>query len=261
MASRAPLAFSVSPRRVAVTLGAVAAALVAAHLALLAWKVATGDDAGILVRFFHLSIEGNLPTSVSALYLLIASVLLGVIAGGERRAGGRFTTTWAALSAGFLFLAVDEAAGVHDQILNPVLNRHVFDGFGEGALYFRWAALFVPVVAAVAVLSVPFLRALPRHHAVRFVVAGVVYVGGALGIEFVEGALMSGDASWAAVWLSQAVEEGAEMAGAVLFIWALLEYLREAGVAVTVRLEGPPAPGPFAAASEGPQAGRAVSAH
>ena len=83
----------------------------------------------------------------------------------------------------------------------------------------------------------PFLRALPARPAARFVVAGAVYVGSAVGLETV----------WLARWLADgpagdwvrlgqvALEEGGEMAGVALFVWALLDHLGSAGARLELR--------------------------
>jgi len=82
---------------------------------------------------------------------------------------------------------------------------------------------------------VPFLRSLDGATAIRFLVAGAVYVVGAVGVEhFTDDAVNSLHYN---MWT--APEEGVEMFGAVLLIHALLDLQR----GLVIRLEiGAPQP-------------------
>ena len=90
---------------------------------------------------------------------------------------------------------------------------------------------------AAGVFFLPFLRALPARLAARFVLAGAVYVGSAVGLETVATQLgyhAADGYGWATLGLV-ALEEGGEMAGVALFIWALLDHLRAAGARLELR--------------------------
>ena len=92
---------------------------------------------------------------------------------------------------------------------------------------------------AAGVFFLPFLRALPARLAARFVLAGAVYVGSAVGLETVatqlgHEAAGGGGYGWATLGLV-ALEEGGEMAGVALFVWALLGHLRAAGARLELK--------------------------
>src|SRR5690606_6454383 len=100
-------------------------------------------------------------------------------------------------------------------------------GRGEGVLYYSWYKVFIPIVIVIGLAYVPFLWRLPRRDAGRFILAGGVFLGGAIGLEMAEAYLnyheMGGQS------LVQLIEETCEMAGVVLFIHALLCILADRG--------------------------------
>ena len=85
-----------------------------------------------------------------------------------------------------------------------------------------------------------FLWSLPTATRNAFFLAGCIYVGGAVGVEIL-GAPM--DADTMTYNLTTVVEEGMEMAGVLLFLMALLQYMsRQQGetheIGVTVEVKG-----------------------
>jgi lipopolysaccharide export LptBFGC system permease protein LptF len=78
-------------------------------------------------------------------------------------------------------------------------------------------------VAVVALAFIPFLLSLQRRLALMFVVAGVIYVAGAIVVELLSEEL---DADSFAYVLAVALEEGLEMLGALLFLYLNLERMQ-----------------------------------
>lgn len=174
-----------------------------------------------LVGLFSLSYEGNLPTWYSSALLLACAVTLAAIAPGAPAREARY---WSLLAAVFGYLSIDEAVGLHEQ-----LNELVHLG---GPLYFGW---IVPAGAAVLLLGVAylrFLRRLPPETRRRFILAGLLYVGGALVMEIPLGVWTEahGDAGLG-YSLIDFVEETLEMTGATLFLLALLRHAAHHGPA------------------------------
>jgi hypothetical protein len=181
-----------------------------------------------LVGLFSLSYEGNLPTWYSSGLLLACAVTLGLIAPASPSGQARY---WSLLAGVFGYLSIDEAVGLHEQ-----LNDLVHLG---GPLYFGW---ILPAGAAVLLLGIAylrFLRALPAETRRRFVVAGALYVGGALVMEIPLGlwteARGDGGLGYA---LIDFAEESLEMIGATLFLIALLRHAVRHGPA-RLELEDP----------------------
>ena len=180
-----------------------------------------------VVPLFSLSYEENIPTFYSAILLLVCSLLLALVAAGARRNGERFVRSWWVLSAGFLYIAVDEVLQFHEQ-LSKLIKL-------EGALFFSWIVPAAILVVGLGVAYVPFLRALPRRIALRFLLAGTIYVGGALVMELPLGYWTTHHGTDNLEYgLIDAFEETLEMLGLNLFLLTLLDHLADKGWAVRV---------------------------
>jgi hypothetical protein len=170
---------------------------------------------------FNLSRERNIPTYFSSLNLAFAGLLLGVIAGVKKRADDKYAGHWGVLALIFLFLSLDETAGLHEWLADP-MDRVVTPA---GIFYYSWVAAAIPLLLLFAVSYFKFLLHLPRKSQILFALAGVVYISGALGFELFEGwyaDLKSVDLTYRAI---ATVEDIIEMVGVLLFIYALLHYL------------------------------------
>jgi hypothetical protein len=222
-----------NPRRAAAVLLCTVAALVAASSAGQLAVHLTGHDHlyGFVPRF-SLVEEANVPTWYSSVALLACAALLAAVARTEREAGSRFVLHWKVLALLFLGLSVDEAAALHELLIEPVRGA-----LGAGGLfYFAWV---VPALAALALLGLAYFRFLvhlPPQTRRLFLAAAATFVGGAVGAEMVGGAWVESrgfhNAGSALLWT---VEESLEMVGIVVFVYALLRHLELRGGTVTVR--------------------------
>ena len=228
----------VTPRKVAFFLFGATVGLVAAHVLITMGSEATGHPLYRLPRFFNLGGEANLPTYFSAANLLLAAGLLAFVA---RTAETRWMrVAWWGLALGFAFMSLDEATLIHEGIVGSLLLSKI--GRGTGAAFYRWYLVYVPLVVVLGALYVPFLLRLPRRLALWFVVSAVLFLGGALGVEMVESALASANASRLRILANLAVEEGAEMAGVALFNVVLVGHLARLGVRLGVDFESARSP-------------------
>jgi hypothetical protein len=177
-----------------------------------------------LVELFSLSYEANLPTWYASSLLFACGILLTAIAADVAARGGHRRRHWIGLAVGFFVMSLDEAIEMHEHLGGLI-------GTG-GPLYFDWVIPAVLVVAGLALVYVPFLRELPPRRRRQFVIAGAVYLGGAVLAELPLG--------W---WTEHAgtdnptyamidwVEETLELAGASLFLLALAERWHDRGEA------------------------------
>lgn len=168
-----------------------------------------------LASSFSLSEEANVPTWYSSVLLFSCALLLwGHAVQAQRTPTPRWTWHWRGLALTFLAISMDEVASFHERI-----NATAHLG---GALYYAWVIPFGAAVIVVGVFCLPFLAALPRPTRLRFVAAGALYVGGALGVELILGAWADQHGPMNLTYrLIDAVEEGGEIAGASLFLWSL----------------------------------------
>jgi hypothetical protein len=182
---------------------------------------ACSDDAVIaaLLPRLSLSFEANLPTWFASALLLGCAVAAGAIASRLPR-GAPWRRHWWGVSISLGWVSLDETAELHEE-----LGGHLGT---SGILYFDWVIWAGIIVVVLAVIYLPWLRALPRVTRQRLIVAAVIYVGGALVMELPLG--------W---WTDRAgidtlgyalidwVEETMEMIGASLALAALIDHLRE----------------------------------
>ena len=151
-----------------------------AHVSVVAciWLFGFGTMMG-LTHLFALEDEGNLPTLFSslALALLAATCLL---CARNARDGERIF--WKAMTAVFLFLAVDEAVSIHEFLSMAV--QKTFNA--KGAFERAWVIPYGIAAALFAILTLPKLRALPPSTKNGLVIAGALYVAGAVGFEMIE---------------------------------------------------------------------------
>lgn len=188
-----------------------------------------------VVPLLSLSYEQNLPTFYSAALLLACSLLLALVALGAKRSGERFVANWWVLSAGFLYIAVDEVLSFHEEAGKLMAL--------DGVLHFSWVVPAAIVVLLIGASYVPFLRRLPRSMSLRFLLAGAIYVTGAVVMELPLGYwTVHHGTDNLGYGLIDAGEEAMEMLGLNLFLLALVDHLAAKGWAVRFTSGKPPAP-------------------
>jgi hypothetical protein len=170
-----------------------------------------------LIPLLSLSEEANLPTWYSSILLFACAVALASIASTVRGERGRFATHWAVLAAIFLYMSLDETAQLHER-LNSLWSFH-------GVFYFSWIIPAAVIVLVIGLAYLPFVLNLPPPTRIRFIAAGIIYVGGALIMEMPLGvwATRHGEDNLGYVVID-AVEETMEMAGASFFLLAVLRH-------------------------------------
>jgi hypothetical protein len=171
--------------------------------------------------------EANIPTWFSTALLLAAAALLLVIALSRRATKDPFAG-WIGLAVIFTYISMDEAGTIHEK-LTPILQEQLnLSGF----FYFGWVLVGIPVALVVGLVYLPFVRRLPAHVRRWFVVAGLLYLGGALVVESISAKIWYlGSGTSLRFSAVGTVEEWMEMVGVIALIYGLLEYLRtEVGV-------------------------------
>ncbi len=190
-------------------LSLTAAFLLSMHAILVTYNYTIDEVTWYFLQLFDVNEEHNLPTWFSGFNLVVATSLLGVIVMDKRNMSDAMKGRWTILFAGFCFLSIDEIAGLHES-LNSVID-----------VSWAWGGLVVAIVLGIYFL--PFLKTLPRTTFRDFVIAGAIYVGGAVGMELV-GEPLDGDSL--AYNISTLVEEGMEIFGIILFTRALLMFMK-----------------------------------
>ena len=176
----------------------------------------------VVLHAFLLNEEQNIPTFFAFSLLLLCSALLTLIGARAHRAQQAFSLHWVLLAGLFFLGAFDEAARLHERLIGPI--RGALDT--SGWMYFAWIIPAGALVAVLAVVYLPFLRALPPPFGRLFVLSGALYLGGALGVEMPGGAYYErhGDQTFT-YQLITTVEETLEMLGLTVFAYSLMRFL------------------------------------
>ena len=189
-----------------------------------------------LVRLFYLDSEYNLPSYYSVLLMLCASLLSGAIAVMSRHKSGANCLQWTVLSIGFLLMSYDEAFQVHERLIAPL--RTFLDSDSLGIFYFAWVIPGIALILSLGLFFRRFLIELPAKTSRRFVVAAFIYIAGLVGVELAGGqyAELQGTSNLTYSMIAT-IEESLEMAGLIVFVWALLAHYSEHYGEVHVRFD------------------------
>lgn len=186
---------------------------------LLAWN-ASAPIVEPLWNLLSLSAEGNVPTWFASSLLLVCALVAGSIA-AQLAAGAPWRTHWWGIALALGYVSLDEVVGLHEQL----------GGMFEtgGVLYFDWVLVAAPIVGVLAIVYWPFLRALVPRTRMRLILAAVIYVGGALGMELPLGwwTERAGDDNLVYALIDW-VEETLELVGAGLALVAFVKHREEA---------------------------------
>jgi hypothetical protein len=174
-------------------------------------------------RAFNVDFENNIPTTYSVMALLFSSLLLSVIAYEKNLKKDRYKYHWTILVGIFFFLTLDEAYQLHEQLITPM--RSLIGG--TGFLYYTWVVPFAFMVGLFLLSYSKFVFRLPASTRKWLILACILYVGGAIGMEMVGGYLRSPGIPSILYRIAVTVEELLEMLGIVVFIHALMLYVNQ----------------------------------
>lgn len=171
------------------------------------------DLAWYYFSMFDLDEESGLGTWYSALNLFFAGQLTLLAVKFNWYTTDKMKLGWIFLAIGFHILSIDEVAGFHE-LLNTVVT------------IYHWTIFGAVLVAFLFLLLLPFLKELPVRTLILFLISGAVYVGGAVGVELFTVIYEDNDELNTLEYnLWNTLEEGMEMSGVVLYIYALLDGL------------------------------------
>ena len=191
-----------------------------------------------LIRIFYLDAECNLPTWFSSGLLSIAALLLwmnGIVSGKNQ-----LRIKWQFLAAVFVALSLDEISEVHELLIPTIRRWRQFTGL----FYFTWVLVAIPAVAALTLVYWSFVWSLPASIRRLTIAAAGIYVGGALGMEMLNGAYASMyDLTSPVYRLMTIVEECLEIGGLVVWIYALARLLEMRKISIVFAAYGQPTSG------------------
>ncbi len=228
---------TLQPKKVALAFFWVVMALTLIHSIVLFFYFYLKDEEVFgLVDIFDFDIEGNVPTLYSTVALLFCSALLAIIARSKWKEDAGWRMYWLGLAVLFLFLAIDEGVGLHEYL------SEIFEKFmeAEGLLYFLWVVPYGIATVIVGLIYLRFVVNLPKPTRALFVVAGVIFLTGAVGIEMLSAREVDRHSIYTITYcLLYTFEELLEMLAIVLFIYALLSFIVEETGRLSIIVELP----------------------
>ena len=162
----------------------------------------------LLRQLFDLDEENNLPSWYSSIALFVTSIFLWLCAREKQATDDLWKRHWKILALGFFVLSIDEIAGMHETF-NSIVK-------------ISWAIPGGLLAVVIGFLFMPFLLNLERRTAKLFMLSGAIYIGGAIGVELLAAPLRVDSLQY---YLMTLWEEGIEMIGVLLFLYALLRYM------------------------------------
>jgi len=176
-----------------------------------------------ILDLFEFNKERNFPTYFSSVNLLFASLLLFAIYRFSKRNALGDSRYWLSLSIIFLCLSIDEFASVHER-LNDALQASFSPG---GFFYYAWVIPGIIICLILAIYFIKFFLRLPRRYQTLFFLSALLFVGGAVGMEMVDGYLNSSGTrpDWL-LFISFTIKESMEMTGVILFLYSLTDYIK-----------------------------------
>jgi len=233
-----------------------------------------GDQIWPISRQFDFSEEGNFANWYQSVTLLFCSVLLLANAAAVNR-GAPFRKHWIGLAVVFLLVSIDEAAQVHETTVSPLLallkphreeakseakpgaksatktdartpakpapaavagaDAPAPDAESEGSSKILWISLYAAIFAVLVLVYLKFFFHLAFNVQVFFVLAAVLYIGGAVGMEFVYKHLtLSYSESSLICQFTSACGELGEMLGVAAFVYALTTNMAQNGSVLEV---------------------------
>jgi len=225
-AAPVPHVLTLSSRTLPRLLVVIVLVLLAVHLGLQWDRFHGSRTPWEIQQLFDLDEEQSVPNWYSSAALGIAAALAAAIAGRARRLRDVDAGRWSTVAWILLYLCFDEVAGLHETV-NSLSS-------------ISWTVPFGLIAVVVGWWMLPWVLRLPTPTRNGLIVAGVVYVGGAVGIEMISSHFYDESNKRQFLYaLNTVVEEGCEMLGVVIAIRTLLTHMERTAGTATITLDTP----------------------
>lgn len=220
------------PKKAARFLLVLAIGFTLAHIAGQLAEVHLGRTFGLFL--FDLDREQSIPRFYSAVTLLLCSGLLLIIAVAKKRDDTRSFLYWLGLALIFLYFAIAENTAIHETVAAPIRSAINISKIQFYAWVYGISLIIFPAV------YLRFLLSLPRRTMLLFAIGGSVFVAGAFGLDLVAAYLGNSSGHHTVAYIGFATaEEVLEMAGIIVFVYALLLYMSAELKWIRVRIAEP----------------------
>ena len=182
----------------------------------------TGTSAKIWV--LDLDFEESFYTWFSTVMLSAAAFMCFFLSLKDHGQTKNVKTQWRILGSIFFLLSADEMLSFHERVSGMLSTSFTTSGMFE----FAWVIPALVIIPIFLFLFLPFIRHLHTHVSYTIIIAGSIFVFGAVGMEMIAGIFISENNSQDDVFTSPMyrflvnIEEGLEVLGVIVFIKALL---------------------------------------
>lgn len=199
--------------------------------------LADSERAAWYVPLVDVDHELSLPTIYSVILFFCITFLLIFISKMKFGNRDQYRWHWFFLCLIIFFLGLDEGASIHELISSPT-GRLMGEKNLPGFMHYAWVLPAIIVVVVVVVVYIKFLFSLPKNTQRWLILAGLIYISGALGLETL-GAIYAGVHGIKNLGYSAyvTIEEFMEMSGLIMALYALLDYVDKTYLTLRVRLQ------------------------
>ena len=231
------MTLNLSPKRTLITLLSIIALLSLAHIGqLIAYFVIADSDQFDFIQLLDFDYEANLPSFYSSLALLLCAVLLWTISADKKRQQALYTRHWQGLALIFLFLSIDEASGLHEELGDFVESLALFEA--SGMLYFAWVVPYSLLLITFAFAYLKFVINLPTPFGWQFFACGSLFIIGAVGFETISATEADINGTETIKYsVLYTIEEICEMTAIAFFCNTLLRYLAQHCSKIDIKID------------------------
>ncbi len=185
-----------------------------------------------ILHFFHYAFnfntEKNAPTYFSVILLFLSSQTFLIIAiFTPANTSAYIKYYWWQMSLIFLLLSMDEMVRLHENL--EYITRRFLDVEIDGFFAFAWVVPMIGILVVFGLYSIKFLMYIPKYLSKGCIIAGILYVTGAVGFEMITAKLYSANNNVenAYYYMAMCTEESLEMIGIIVLLYFNLKYIEE----------------------------------
>lgn len=187
------------------------------------------DERAYFFRKTNFNLERNAPTIFASSLHFAASILLAIVA-FSKLSIKKIKSFWIFLSILILFIGLDELLVIHEKV-GRAFSENVET---SGIFFFAWVVPYGIALVLIGLVLLKSLLKLPKKTRLNFIMAGAIFVSGAMGIEmftgwYVEYNQLQNENLLRVpdTFILSTFEELFEMIGIGFFVYSILDFIRE----------------------------------
>jgi len=180
--------FNLDPTRLLKTMLWVLGVLIVLNIIVVILAHSIMPEAGsakLLEKYFNFATEANIPTYYNTILIFLVAQTFFILSKLHNPTEKAIKTYLMVMADIFIFLSIDELAGIHEWF-SYGLPEHFGIG-GEGMFKFAWIIPYGIALIVFGVYSLKFLKSLERSRLIKYMGAGFLYLMGVFVMEALGG--------------------------------------------------------------------------